>query len=700
MDRRWGYGTEQRLRDDNQDTHGVFQFRDFLLVVVADGMGGHHGGAHASAMAVRTVYDALKELEGTMPIQQALAEAIRRANQAIYDASRRSHRLMGMGTTVAAVAIGEEEAYVAHVGDSRVYLVRGGQAVQLTRDHTMVNLFVEAELLSPEDAASHPEAHVLSRSLGVERTVEVDVHEPIALEYADTFVLCTDGVHGVLTEWEFGNIDWSDPQEGVWEALRLVAAREGDDNATVVGVIVGEFDGLGRPPTPPPLIETVDDPMSPVSVSSGGGPPPVPIPNTPPPAPIAMPPTTLVAIPATPAPAPERHADSPPPQPGTAAPTNPREKKASGKDNRVALAAVGAVGALALLGSLGVVAIMGIQSMLADEPAVTPADGAAMAAVAVEAGAPPAEAAPAAATAAPVTSLPPNTLFSAAMIPPDPKRAPHRPKVYVQPPPGGGDQVEAITAARTRECAKSLGIIRNAMLASQDHASLYDLAWDCFKNGDQAKLTAAQAADPEAFAALVVHFEGPPPEKPDKSLPAWYRPPTGGIEYRLDAFLTSGDRDLFAEVMLDRKGEEVVADHLTRDVWLEAIAAAGLATIAEPTDEQIDWWARRVYYVARSMRGSVGEMVRRRRPDAVEPIDALFAAAVLGHHEDELLTTKKIDGLPEPVRKAWAVAVGVEAAPERKATGPAKPPSQPKVRKVQAPKESSQPSAPIVYTGK
>ena len=116
----------------------------------------------------------------------------------IYEAARKNHRLMGMGTTVVAAVITTDTCYLGHVGDSRAYLVRKGVVTQLTRDHTMVNLFVDAELLSPEDAATHPEAHVLSRSLGVERQVDVELSDPIALDGGDVVFLCSDGVHGVV----------------------------------------------------------------------------------------------------------------------------------------------------------------------------------------------------------------------------------------------------------------------------------------------------------------------------------------------------------------------------------------------------------------------------------------------------------------------------------------------------------------------
>ncbi len=262
VDLGWGYGTEQRLRDENQDSFGVFKLPgDRLLALVCDGMGGHAGGGQASAMAVRIIHDKAQELVG-VAAQQLLEAAITDANRQIYDMSRRSHRLMGMGTTVVVALIERDVVHIAHVGDSRAYLVRDDQAQQLTRDHTMVNLFVEAELLSPEDAASHPEAHVLARSLGVERTVDVEHHEPFEARADDTIVLCSDGIHGLLTEWEFGRVNWETPQQGIRKVLQMVNDREGDDSATLVSL--GFADGVESelPLTPPPDAGGLSDTIS------------------------------------------------------------------------------------------------------------------------------------------------------------------------------------------------------------------------------------------------------------------------------------------------------------------------------------------------------------------------------------------------------------------------------------------------------
>ncbi|MEO0605918.1 MAG: protein phosphatase 2C domain-containing protein, partial [Myxococcota bacterium] len=252
MDHSWGYGSEQRLREENQDCYGVFELPHYTLAIVCDGMGGHVGGAQASSLAVRTIHDTLHEMQGR-DIHEALQVAIEKTNLEIYEAARKNHRLMGMGTTVVVAVIANDTCFLAHVGDSRSYLVRRGQVQQLTRDHTMVNLFVDAELLSPEDAATHPEAHVLSRSLGVERQVEVEIAPPMQLEAGDIVFLCSDGVHGVVTDWELGGIEWGAPHQGVSHVLDIVGQRDGDDNATAVAVLMGtSFEDVATTALPEP----------------------------------------------------------------------------------------------------------------------------------------------------------------------------------------------------------------------------------------------------------------------------------------------------------------------------------------------------------------------------------------------------------------------------------------------------------------
>ncbi len=256
----YGYRSEQRLRKENQDTFGVFELSLGTLVVVCDGMGGHVGGAQASALAVRTLHDVLStvdESEAKDP-RAALKRAVETANRVIYETARKNYRLTGMGTTIVVALITGSTAHIVHVGDSRAFLLRGGEVRQITRDHTMVNLFVDAELLAPEDAATHPEAHVLSRSLGVERHVDVEQQPPLQLQSNDRLVLTSDGVHGVVGSAALAQLDWSNPQRATDAVIAAVENANGDDNATLV-VFAREFVGTSSPPTGAPDAAAMQD---------------------------------------------------------------------------------------------------------------------------------------------------------------------------------------------------------------------------------------------------------------------------------------------------------------------------------------------------------------------------------------------------------------------------------------------------------
>lgn len=249
----YGYRSEQRLRKENQDTFGVFELSLGTLVVVCDGMGGHVGGAQASALAVRTLYDVLSTVDDNeaKDPRAALKRAVETANRVIYETARKNYRLTGMGTTIVVALIAGSTAHIVHVGDSRAFLLRGGEVRQITRDHTMVNLFVDAELLAPEDAATHPEAHVLSRSLGVERHVDVEQQPPLQLQSNDRLVLTSDGVHGVVGSAALAQLDWANPQRATDAVIAAVENANGDDNATLV-VFAREFVGTSSPPTTAP----------------------------------------------------------------------------------------------------------------------------------------------------------------------------------------------------------------------------------------------------------------------------------------------------------------------------------------------------------------------------------------------------------------------------------------------------------------
>src|SRR5258708_19752862 len=163
------------------------------LLIVADGMGGHRGGATASRLAGETVKAQFPGSE-TADIAAARRDSLTRANGRISSEAQANPDLRGMGTTTSALAVRGTEAWFAHVGDSRIYMVRGDQIRQLTDDHSLVASMVREGLLTSKEAETHPRRNVLPHSMGVSEDVEIDVRGPFQMLEADTFILCSDGL--------------------------------------------------------------------------------------------------------------------------------------------------------------------------------------------------------------------------------------------------------------------------------------------------------------------------------------------------------------------------------------------------------------------------------------------------------------------------------------------------------------------------
>jgi serine/threonine protein phosphatase PrpC len=209
------------------------------LFAVADGMGGHAGGEIASRTAVETLQEGFFELDRSTA---SLVQAVQRANQAVWQRSRQEPGLRGMGTTLTALALvsdGGDQLAVANVGDSRAYLFRNDRLTQLTHDHSLVEEMVRSGELSTADAASHPQRHVLTRALGVEPDVDVDVRHvpPLA---GDRVLLCSDGLVNEVDEVEIAAAlsRPDDPRQVAAELVRAARAHGGSDNITAVVIDV------------------------------------------------------------------------------------------------------------------------------------------------------------------------------------------------------------------------------------------------------------------------------------------------------------------------------------------------------------------------------------------------------------------------------------------------------------------------------
>ena len=204
------------------------------LFVVADGMGGAQAGEVASEMAVKEFDTGLPD--GASPAA-GLVEIIERANRAIHDRSRAEHQKTGMGTTVTAAYVGEQTVTVAHVGDSRCYLVRAGELTRLTEDHSLVGELVRRGKLTEQQAESHPQRSVITRALGPEPSVQVDVEEYEA-RGGDLFLVCSDGLTSMVHEEGLRPLLVSSDQRSLDElGPELIAAANkagGRDNITVI----------------------------------------------------------------------------------------------------------------------------------------------------------------------------------------------------------------------------------------------------------------------------------------------------------------------------------------------------------------------------------------------------------------------------------------------------------------------------------
>jgi protein phosphatase len=222
-----------RQRSNNQDSYGEGRAAcDARWIMVADGMGGHAGGATASRVAVETVSSVVASAQGAPEV--VLRSALEAANRAVHGEAQRHAELAGMGTTgVAALFSADGTAFIANVGDSRAYRMRDGGLEQITLDHSLVAELQRRGILTEEEALVHPRRNEVLRSLGVEPEVAVDLHQ-LELAPGDLFLLCSDGLSGVLRNDEIAEVlNREPPASAVRTLVELANRRGGPDNVTV-----------------------------------------------------------------------------------------------------------------------------------------------------------------------------------------------------------------------------------------------------------------------------------------------------------------------------------------------------------------------------------------------------------------------------------------------------------------------------------
>lgn len=223
-----------KIRALNEDAFYVAPLaKNSLLAVVADGMGGHNAGEVASNEAINVIRDVATENEHEA--KEVLIEALNSANSTVYKMSQDKMSLSGMGTTITACLVSDKKVTAAQVGDSRLYLIRDDKIIQVTKDHSLVEMLIENGTITRDDARNHPQKNVITRAIGTDSSVEADIYE-FSIENGDILLLCSDGLVNMVEDEKILSII-KKTRKFEQTADKLIHEAEnagGNDNITVI----------------------------------------------------------------------------------------------------------------------------------------------------------------------------------------------------------------------------------------------------------------------------------------------------------------------------------------------------------------------------------------------------------------------------------------------------------------------------------
>ncbi|PWU68914.1 Stp1/IreP family PP2C-type Ser/Thr phosphatase [Gracilibacillus dipsosauri] len=226
-----------KIREINEDAVSVLEDTDHILALVADGMGGHQAGDVASQLAIESVVRMWENKEPRVSNKESaevwLQSAVSKANNTVYEQSQQEDKYKGMGTTIVAAICHQTFISVAHIGDSRAYLLDKEDYKQITADHSLVGELVRTGQLSEEDAQVHPRKNVILKALGTEKDVEPDVYST-TWEEGSKLLLCTDGLTNKIDDNElYQKLLQKGSQQLIDELIQLANQRGGEDNITL-----------------------------------------------------------------------------------------------------------------------------------------------------------------------------------------------------------------------------------------------------------------------------------------------------------------------------------------------------------------------------------------------------------------------------------------------------------------------------------
>lgn len=232
----FGRSDKGRVRKTNEDYFAGERVRENeYLFVVADGMGGHRAGDVASRLGTINFVRHYKKLRKKKNlIMDSMSQALEKANNVILSKATSDPRKRGMGTTFSAVVISNMSAYIVHVGDSRIYLIRGDKISQLTTDHTFVGKMLEEGRITEDEARDHPQKNILYMSLGARKTFEPEIKKQIDIMESDIFMMCSDGLNNMVSDNTIKEYLLSyNTYDAVEELIKLANDNGGTDNITI-----------------------------------------------------------------------------------------------------------------------------------------------------------------------------------------------------------------------------------------------------------------------------------------------------------------------------------------------------------------------------------------------------------------------------------------------------------------------------------
>jgi len=223
-----------KAREINEDNFGTFSGAFGILLLVCDGMGGYKGGEIASRIAVKSIKNHFEKMNRNYNPPKEIYNAFNSANNSIIQTAYNDSTLSDMGSTVVLVLLKDELVHYANLGDSRIYRIRQGKILQLTKDNSLVQQMIDSNMITENEAKNHPKKHVITKALGIDAELEPEIYQPFKLQESDIIILCSDGLTEHVEEEEILKLaENNSVSDAAIKLVDLANERGGSDNITV-----------------------------------------------------------------------------------------------------------------------------------------------------------------------------------------------------------------------------------------------------------------------------------------------------------------------------------------------------------------------------------------------------------------------------------------------------------------------------------